>query len=93
LKNIPFLRNDIIYRNQISEGIIYNTEIYRVTKQLHHNFTKWVKEQPLIVKNQSQKLEQFDEMRKVLKDTSRHQENMKILQELAALTIKLIKAS
>ena len=54
LKNIPSLRNDTIYRNQITEGIIYNTEIYRLIKQDHQNFTKWVKEHPLILRNQSQ---------------------------------------
>jgi len=91
LKNIPSLRNDTIYRNQITEGIIYNTEIYRLIKQDHQNFTKWVKEHPLILRNQSQRLEQFDKMRKVLKDKTQHQENTKILQELAAITIKPIE--
>jgi len=27
LKNIPSLRNDTVYRNQIEKGIIHNTEI------------------------------------------------------------------
>jgi len=91
LKNIPSLRNDTIYRNQITEGIIYNTEIYRLTEQNHHNFTKWVKEHSLTIRNQSQRLEQFDKLRKVLKDKNRHREDMKILQELAAITIKPIE--
>ena len=33
LKNIPSLRNDTIYRNQITEDIIHNTEIYRLIQQ------------------------------------------------------------
>jgi len=32
LKNIPSLRNDTVYRNQIQNGIIHNTEIYRIIK-------------------------------------------------------------
>jgi len=32
-KNIPSLRNDTIYRNQIVEGIIHNTENYRLIQQ------------------------------------------------------------
>jgi len=32
-KNIPSLRNDTIYRNQIVERIIHNTKIYRLIQQ------------------------------------------------------------
>jgi len=32
-KNIPSLRNDTIYRNQIVEGIIHNIENYRLFQQ------------------------------------------------------------
>jgi len=43
LKNIPYLRNDTIYRNHINKGIIYNTEIYRIIQQNRDNFTNWMK--------------------------------------------------
>jgi len=91
LKNIPSLRNDTVYRNQVESGIIYNTKIYRIIKNDHHNLTKWVKEHPLGIRNQSQRLQQFDEMQKILKDENKHSENIKILQELATITIKPIK--
>jgi len=91
LKNIPSLRNDTVYRNQIEKGIIHNTEIYRLIKDEHQNFTKWVKDHRLIIRDQSQRLEQFDKIRNVLKSENQHQENIEILQDLAAITIKLIE--
>ena len=39
LKNIPSLKNDTIYRNQILNGVIQNTEIYKIIKQGEHNLT------------------------------------------------------
>jgi len=59
LKNIPSLRNDTIYRNQITKGIIHNTEIYRLIQQGCQNFTNWVKKHPLIARNQSHRLREF----------------------------------
>jgi len=46
---------------------------------------------PLITRNQSPRLEQFDKIRKVFDNENQHHENMKILQELAAITIKPIE--
>ena len=77
LKNIPSLRNDTIYRNQIMKGIIHNTEIYRLIHQEHQNFTKWVKEHPLVIRNQAQQLEDFENMQKAYKSRNQHKENMK----------------
>jgi len=91
LKNIPSLRNDTIYRNQIMKGIIHNTEIYRLLNQEHQNFTKWIKEHPLIARNQSQRLEEFENMQKTYKSQNQPNENIKILQDLAAITIKPIE--
>jgi len=91
LKNIPSLRNDTVYRNQTDDGIIHNTEIYRIIKEDHHNVTKWIKEHPLITRNQSQRLEQFDRMKNILNKENKHSENIKALQKLAAITIKPIE--
>jgi len=51
LKNIPLKKNIYtIYRNQITKGIIHNTEIYRLIQQELQNVTDWVKKHPLIAK-------------------------------------------
>jgi len=67
LKNIPSLRNDTIYRNQIAEGIIHNTEIYRLIQQGRQNFANWVKKHPLIARNQSYRLREFETLQKAYK--------------------------
>ena len=66
-KNIPSLRNDTIYRNQIAEGIIHNTEIYQLIQQGRNNFTKWIDRHRLIIRNQSYRLREFDRMHKAYK--------------------------
>jgi len=53
LKNIPALKNDTIYRNQIQHGIIQNTEIYKIIKNSEQNITQWRQKHPLIIRNQS----------------------------------------
>jgi len=88
LKNIPALRNDTIYKNQIQNGIIQNTEIYKIIKQGEENLTLWKKQHPLIIKNQSIRLEQFNKMKQKLKEEDQFQQNIKILQELATITVK-----
>jgi len=66
-KNIPSLRNDTIYRNQIVKGIIHNTEIYRLIQQERQNFTNWVKQYPVIARNQSHRLREFEILQKAHK--------------------------
>jgi len=61
------LRNDTVYRNQIKEGIIHNTEIYRIIKKGHQKMTQWIKKHPLVIRNQSEGLEQFDKMQNIKK--------------------------
>ena len=91
LQNIPSLRNDTVYRNQINKGIIYNTEIYRIIKTNQQNMTRWKEKHPLISNNQSQRLEQFDEMNKMLKKENTYLEDLKLLKELVTMTIKPIQ--
>jgi len=91
LQNIPSLRNDTVYRNQINKGIIYNTEIYRIIKTNQQNMTRWKEKHPLISNNQSQRLEQFDEMNKMLKKENTYSEDLKLLKELVTMTIKPIQ--
>ena len=86
LKNIPFSRNDTIYRNQITKGIIHSTEIYRLI-QGHQNFTDWVKKHPLIARNQSHRLREFDSLQKAYKQQNKYSRDIQILEELAAITI------
>jgi len=90
LKTIPSIRNDTVYRDQIQDGIIHNTEIYRIIKNDQHNLTKWIKEHPLVMRNQSQRVEQFNKIQKILRNENNYIENIKILQELATITIKPI---
>jgi len=87
LKNIPFSRNDTIYRNQITKGIIHSTEIYRLIQQGHQNFTDWVKKHPLIARNQSHRLREFDSLQKAYKQQNKYSRDIQILEELAAITI------
>jgi len=91
LKIIPYLRNDTVYRNQIHNGIIQNTEIYRIIKSDEQNLTRWKQEHPLVTKNQSLRIKKFDEMKKILKKESKYAQDIKILQELATITIKPIE--
>jgi len=91
LKNIPSLRNDTIYRNQIVEGIIHNTGIYQLIQQGPQNRTKWVKEHPLVIRNQSHRLKEFENMQKAYKSQNQHHKDTKILQELAAISMKPIE--
>jgi len=91
LKNISSLRNDTVYRNQIQNGIIHNTEIYRIIKKDEQNLTRWNTNHPLKVRNQSQRIDQFHEKRKILQKENKYSENIKILQEWATITIKPIE--
>jgi len=68
LKNITGLRNDTIYRNQILNGIIQNTEIYKIIEKGEHNLTLWRQKHPLIVRNRSIRLEQLNRMKEILKN-------------------------
>jgi len=91
LKNIPSLRNDTIYRNQITKGIIHNTEIHLLIQQGCQNFTNLVKKHPLIARNQSYRLKEFEILQKAYKQPNEHSYDMKLLAELAAITIKPIE--
>jgi len=91
LKNIPSLRNDTIYRNQITKGIIHNTEIYRLILQGRQNFTIWVKKHPLIARNQSYRLREFEILQNAYKQQNEHSYDIKLLQKLAAITMKPIE--
>ena len=53
LKALPTLKNDTIYRNRIQNGIIQNTEIYKIIKNSEQNLTQWRQKHPLIIRNQS----------------------------------------
>jgi len=90
LKSIPALKNDTIYRNQIQNGIIQNTEIYKIIKQGEHNLTLWKKRHPLIVRNQSIRLEQFNRIKEALKNKDNYDKNIRILQEIATITVNPI---
>ena len=91
LKNIPSLRNNTFYRNQIAEGVIHNTEIYRLIQQGHKNFTNWVKKHPLIARNQSHRLREFDNLQKAYKQQIDQSHDIKLLEKLAAITLRPIK--
>ena len=85
------MKNDTIYRNQIQNGIIQNTEIYKIIKQGEHNLSLWQQKHPLIVRNQSIRLEQFNRMKEVLKNKDNYDENIRVLQEIATITVKPIE--
>ena len=91
LKNIPALKNDTIYRNRIQHGIIQNTEIYKLIKNSEQNITQWRQKHPLIIRNQSVRVKQFEDMKAILKKENRYDQNVKILQELATITVKPIE--
>jgi len=91
LKNIPALKNDTIYRNQILNGVIQNTEIYKIIKQGEHNLTLWRQRHPLIVRNQSIRLEQLNRMKEVLKNEDNYDKNIRVLQEIATISVKPIE--
>ena len=91
LKNIPSLRNDTIYRNQITEGFIHNTEIYRWIQQGRKNFTNWVKRHPLIARNQSYRLREFETLQKAYKQQNDQSHDIKLLEKLAVITVRPIK--
>jgi len=91
LKNIPSLRNDAIYRNQIAKRIIHNTEMYRLIKQGCKNVTKWVDNHPLNLRNQSYRLKEFERMQKAYKKPYEHLQHLNILEELAAIMLKPIQ--
>ena len=91
LKNTPALKNDTIYRNQIQNDIIQNTEIYKIIKQGEHNLTLLQQKHPLIVRNHSIRLEQFNRMKEVLKNKDNYDENIRVLQEIATITVKPIE--
>jgi len=73
------------------EGIIHNTEIYQLIQQGPQIRTKWVKEHPLVIRNQSHRLKEFENMQKAYKSQNQHHKDIKILQELAAISIKPIE--
>ena len=91
LKHIPTLKNDTIYRNRIQNGIIQNTEIYKIIRSSEQNLTRWRLKHPLITRNQSLRIKQFNEMRAILKKESNYAQDIKILQELATITVKPIE--
>jgi len=80
-KNIPSLRNDTIYRNQIAEGIIHNTEIYQLIQQGRKNFTKWIDRHRLIIRNQSYRLREFDRMHKAYKKPYEQSQDLNIFEK------------
>jgi len=88
LKNIPAQKNDTIYRNRIQHGTIQNTEIYKIIKNNEQNMTQWRQKHPLIIRNQSVRGKQFDDMKAILKKEDSYDHNIKILQELATITVK-----
>ena len=88
LKNIPAQKNDTIYRNRIQQGIIQNTEIYKIIKNNEQNMTQWRQKHPLIIRNQSVRVKQLDDMKAILKKEDSYDQNIKILQELATITVK-----
>ena len=67
--------------------MIQNTEIYKIIKQGEHNLTFWRQRHPLTVRNQSIRLEQFNKMKEVLNNKDKYDENIKILQEIATITV------
>jgi len=85
------LRNDTIYQNQITKGIIHNIEISRLIQQGHQNFTNWVKKPTLIARNQSHRLREFETLQKAYKQQNKHSHDIQALEELAAITIKPIE--
>jgi len=91
LKNIPSLKNDTIYRNQILNGVIQNTEIYKIIKQGEHNLTLWRQRHPLTIRNQSIRLEQLNRMKEVLKNEDNYDKNIGVLQEIATISVKPIE--
>ena len=60
-------KNDTINRNQTQSGIIQNTGLYKIVKQREQNLTLWQQKHPLIFRNQSIRLEQFNRMKEVQK--------------------------
>jgi len=91
LQTIPALRNDTVYQNQIQNGIIQNTEIYRIIKSDQQNLTKWIKKHPLIKTNQSNRLQQFDTMQQALEKENTFLKDIQILQGITNITIKPIQ--
>jgi len=91
LQTIPSLRNDTVYRNQIQQGFIYNTEIYRIIKADHENMTQWMKEHPLVISNQSIRIKQFDNIQKNLRDKNTYAKDTEILKQLTEITVKPIQ--
>jgi len=67
LKTIPSLRNDTIYRNQITKGTIHNTEIYRLIHKDVKNFANCVKQHSVIARNQFYRLREFEILQKAHK--------------------------
>jgi len=75
----------------LKNGIVQNTEIYRIIKSDQQNLTKWIKEHPLIKTNQSNRLRQFDTMQKELQKENTFLQDLKILKGIANITIKPIQ--
>jgi len=91
LKNIPSLKNDTIYRNQILNGVIQNTEIYKIIKKGEHNLTLWRQRHPLIVRNQSIRVEQLNRVKETLKNEDNYDKNIRVLQEIATISVRPIQ--
>ena len=91
LKNLPSLRNNTIYRNQIAKGIIHNTEIYRLIQQGRKNFTEWVDRHPLVLRNQSYRLKEFEQVQKAYQKPYEQSQDLNTLEKLAEITLKPIK--
>ena len=91
LKNIPALKNDTIHRNLILNGVIQNTEIYKIIRKGEQNLTLWRQRHPLTVRNQSIRLEQLNRMKEVLKNEDNYDENIRVLQEIATISVKPIE--
>ena len=53
--------------------------------------TQWRQKHPLIIRNQSVRVKQFDDIKAILKKEDSYDHNVKILQELATITVKPIE--
>jgi len=90
LRNIPALRNDTMYRNQIRRGIIINTEIYRIVRQNANNYTQWNKEHPLIIRDRSNRQRNFENMFRQHQNQFDTSQYIKQLNDISEITINPI---
>ena len=59
--------------------------------QDYNNFTKWVNTHPLIARNQSHRITELETLQKIHRKQNQHVKNVRILEEIAAITIQPIK--